>query len=103
MNKYIKEVIFENKQELYEDLTKLSESIKKITLKKKPFLIEFTGTARSGKTTAIDLIQDVFLKNGLKVLVVDEEYVKVTKEINHNRNKKMQIDILQYTNKLIEE
>ncbi len=29
MNKYIKEVIFENKQELYEDLTKLSESIKK--------------------------------------------------------------------------
>ena len=34
MNKYIKEVIFENKQELYEDLTKLSESIKKITLKK---------------------------------------------------------------------
>lgn len=103
MNKYIKEVIFENKQELYEDLTKLSESIKKITLKKKPFLIEFTGTARSGKTTAIDLIQDAFLKNGLKVLVVDEEYVKVTKEINHNRNKKMQIDSLQYTNKVIEE
>lgn len=103
MNKYIKEVIFENKQELYEDLTKLSESIKKITLKKKPFLIEFTGTARSGKTTAIDLIQDVFLKNGLKVLVVDEEYVKVTKEINHNRNKKMNVDSLQYTNNVIEE
>lgn len=103
MNKYIKEVIFENKQELYEDLTKLSENIKKITLKKKPFLIEFTGTARSGKTTAIDLIQDVFIKNGLKVLVVDEEYVKVTKEINHNRNKKMNVDSLQYTNNVIEE
>lgn len=103
MNKYIKEVIFENKQELYEDLTKLSENIKKITLKKKPFLIEFTGTGRSGKTTAIDLIQDVFIKNGLKVLVVDEEYVKVTKEINHNRNKKMNVDSLQYTNNVIEE
>ncbi len=103
MNKYIKEVIFENKQELYEDLTKLSENIKKITLKKKPFLIEFTGTGRSGKTTAIDLIQDVFIKNGLKVLAVDEEYVKVTKEINHNRNKKMNVDSLQYTNNVIEE
>lgn len=103
MDNYIKEVIFENKQELYEDLAKLSENIKKITVKEKPFLIEFTGTGRSGKTTAIDLIQDVFIKNGLKVLVVDEEYVKVTKEINHNRNKKMNVDSLQYTNNVIEE
>lgn len=103
MDNYIKEVIFKNKQELYENLAKLSENIKKITMKKKPFLIEFTGTGRSGKTTAIDLIQDVFIKNGLKVLAVDEEYVKVTKEINHNRNKKMNVDSLQYTNNVIEE
>lgn len=103
MDNYIKEIIFKNKQELYENLAKLSENIKKITIKKKPFLIEFTGTGRSGKTTAIELIQDVFIKNGLKVLAVDEEYVKVTKEINHNRNKKMNVDSLQYTNNVIEE
>lgn len=49
MNKYIKEVIFENKQELYEDLTKLSESIKKITLKKKPFLLNLQEQQEVGK------------------------------------------------------
>lgn len=103
MDNYIREVIFENKKELYDDLSKLSENIKKVSLKKKPFLVEFSGTGRSGKTTAIELIQDVFIKNGLKVLVVDEEYVKVTKEINHNRNKKMNVDSLKYTNSVIEE
>lgn len=103
MNDYIKNVIFKNKEDLYRNLKQLSENIKNISVKKRPFLIEFVGTCRSGKSTSIDLIQDVLIKNGLKVLVVDEEYVKITKEINHNRSKKMNVDSLEYTNNIIEE
>lgn len=103
MENYIKNVIFKNKEDLYNSLNQLSENIRDITLKKRPFLIEFIGTCRSGKSTSIDLIQDVLIKNGLNVLVVDEECVKITKEINHNRSKKMNMDSLKYTNNIIEE
>lgn len=103
MENYIRDVIFEGKEDLYFELDKLSENIKKIVLKKRPFLIEFTGTCRSGKSTSIELISDVLIKNGLKVLVVDEEYVGVTKDINHNRDKKMTTNSLDYTNNVIEE
>ena len=103
MEKYIKDIVFKDNKDLYNELIKLSEDIKKTSFKTKPFLIEFIGTCRSGKSTSIDLIQDVLIKNGLKVLVVDEEYVKLTKEINYDRNKKMNIDSLDYTNNIIEE
>lgn len=103
MENYIEDVIFKDNENLYNELIELSKNIKKLSFKNKPFLIEFLGTCRSGKSTSIDLIQDVLIKNGLKVLVVDEEYVKITKEINHDRNKKMNIDSLDYTNNIIEE
>lgn len=97
MEDYIKNVIFKNKKDLYNNLNQLSKNIKEISLKKKPFIIEFMGTCRSGKTTSIDLLQDVLTKNGLKVFIVDEEYVKITKGINHNRDKKMNTNSLEYT------
>lgn len=103
MEDYIKEYIFKNKVSRYNELVELNETLENIKFSKKPFLIEFLGSARSGKSTSIELIADVFRKHGLSVLVVDEETVKVTKEINKNRNKKMTVDSLNYTNQVIEE
>lgn len=103
LENYIKNVIFKNQKDLYDHLKELSENIKKISFKKRPILIEFIGTCRSGKSTSINLIQDVLIKNGLNVLVIDEEYVKITKEINQNRNMKMNTDSLKYTSDVINE
>lgn len=103
MEDYIKKHIFKNRQSRYKELVELNEQLENIKVNKKPFLIEFLGSARSGKSTSIELIADVLRKHGLKVLVVDEETVKLTKEINKNRNKKMNVDSLDYTNQVIEE
>lgn len=103
MEEYIRDVIFKDDEELYKNLRELSESIQEVKLNKKPFLIEFMGSCRSGKTSSIELIQDVLVKNGLRVLVIDEEYVSLTKEINNSRAKKMSINSLEYTNNIIEE
>lgn len=103
MEDYVKDYIFRNKKSRYKELVKLNQQLESINISKKPFLIEFLGTARSGKSTSIELIADVFRKHGLKVLVVDEETVKLTKEINKNRDQKMAVDSLDYTNQVIEE
>ncbi|MDE5539359.1 MAG: AAA family ATPase [Bacilli bacterium] len=103
MENYIKNTIYQGREELYENLVSLSKSLQNITLSKHPILMEFIGSCRSGKTTSIALIQDILIKHGVKVLVIDEEYIKLTKEINHNRDKKMNIDSLGYTNQVIEE
>lgn len=103
MENYIKDVIFKDKQERYNTLVELSERIRKVKVYNKPYLIEFLGSCRSGKSTSIKLIADVLRKNGLNVLVVDEEQIKLTKTINENREKKMNIDSLNYTNNIIQE
>ncbi|MCI8290781.1 MAG: AAA family ATPase [Clostridia bacterium] len=103
MQNYIKNVVFKENQERYNELVELSEKIKKIKIQNKPYLIEFLGSCRSGKSTSIKLIADVLRKNGLNVLIVDEEQVKLTKTINENREKKMNIDSLNYTNNVIQE
>lgn len=102
-NNYIKDVVFQNKEELYESLVDLNNKIKSIKKFNKPYIIEFAGTARSGKSTSIELIADVFRKNGFNVIVVDEEAVKLTKSINENRSQKMKINSLDYTNNIIKE
>ena len=103
MDDYIKDIIFKNNCDRYEELVELNSDIQKLSIKKRPYLIEFLGSARSGKSTTIELIADVFRKNGLKVSVVDEETVKLTKTINENRNQIMQVNSLDYTNNVIEE
>lgn len=103
MQNYIKDVVFKDNQERYNELVELSERIKNVKIHNKPYLIEFLGSCRSGKSTSIKLIADVLRKNGLNVWVVDEEQVKLTKTINENREKKMNIDSLNYTNNVIKE
>jgi len=103
MDNYIKETIFKDYQKRYQDIVLLNENIKNLKISKKPYLIEFLGSCRSGKSTSIELIADVFRKNGFKVLLVDEEKVKETKKVNENRNQKMSVDSLNYTQRVIEE
>ncbi len=103
MDEYIRDNIFKEYQSRYQDLVTLNQKIEDIKINRKPILIEFLGSARSGKSTSIELISDVLRKHGLKVFVVDEEKVKLTKVINESRSKKMQVDSLDYTNQVIDE
>lgn len=102
MDNYIRDIIFKDNKEIYNKLDILNKKIKNLKIKDKPYLIEFLGSSRSGKTTTIDLIVDVLRKNGLKVDKVDEESIRLTNNINKNRKEKMNINSLDYTNKIIE-
>ena len=53
---------------------------------KKPFVIEFTGTPRTGKTTIINNLYDLFTKAGMKVSMLEEFTTskKYKKEIKPN-------------------
>lgn len=76
-NNYLKDVIFADKLEYYEKLKKLHaqkeelKSLKQIT-PLKPFVIEFSGTPRTGKTTLINNLVDFFKKGGFNVKVIEE-------------------------------
>lgn len=74
---YIRKVIFKKKDKEYNELVKLH--YKKLELVKmkdivehKPYVIELTGTPRTGKTTIINTLEDFFRKGGFKVIVVPE-------------------------------
>ena len=43
-----------------------------IIVRERPFVVEFTGTPRSGKTTVINSLKDFFKKAGFKVVVIEE-------------------------------
>lgn len=74
---FIKEVIFEGNEAEYnilmnfhyrkEELYKLHKLIEKV-----PYVIEFTGTPRTGKTTLIHNLYDFFKKKGFTVEVLEE-------------------------------
>ena len=75
---YLKDTIFNGNQNGYskrmilqaqkEELLKL----KRFSNLQTPFVIEFTGTPRTGKTTAIQNITDFFTKGGFKVDSIEE-------------------------------
>ena len=97
-------IIFEENIDIYNELKNINNLLK-IRNKKmsKPILIEFLGSARSGKSTAIEKIVELFRKYNISVEVIDEEYIKITKDINKNPSKKQEVNSLDYTNKVIEE
>lgn len=78
INLYLKNVIFNGKQDYYEELIKLhnkKEELKKLKSLSKnigPYVIEFTGTPRTGKTTLIDNLEDFFKKGDFSVDVLEE-------------------------------
>jgi len=101
---YLEKVVFKGKEEIFQELKYINQELKDLEiLRKTPFLIEFAGPARSGKSTTISMITDILKKYNVKIEAVDEETVELTKKINNSREKKLNIDSLDYTHKLIEE
>lgn len=83
---YLKDTIFGDNSKYYLELKKLHAQkeellrLKKLCSLDRPFVIEFSGTPRTGKTTTINNLYDFFTKGGFDVSIVEEfttsEYYK---------------------------
>lgn len=77
-NLFLKDTIFVDNQDYYAKLRKLHagkielQRLKSLVTLPKPFVIEFTGTPRTGKTTTINNLYDFFKKGGFDVSLVEE-------------------------------
>jgi len=77
-NEYVKNVIFKDNIEEYNRLTQIHYrkeevfKLKKVLYKQTPYVIEFTGTPRTGKTSLINNLKDFFKKKGFNVEVLEE-------------------------------
>ncbi len=75
---YIKKIIFEKKSDEYKELLKIhykkEEIFKliKVLSNKFPYIIEFTGSPRTGKTSLINNLNDFFKKQGFAIEVLEE-------------------------------
>lgn len=114
---YLENNIFKNNSKLLNDLRDLHlKKAELLNLKQelksnKPYLIEFTGTPRTGKTTLINNINDFFKKGGFNSKIIEEfvsseYYNKVIKPFNKNRttfeiNRLIMKEIVKLANKEI--
>ena len=75
---YVKNVIFKDNIEEYKLLNKIHYrkeevfKLKKVLSNQIPYVIEFTGTPRTGKTSLIHNLKDFFKKKGFTVEVLEE-------------------------------
>lgn len=75
---FFRETIFADNQDYYEELRQLHaqkielQRLKSLVSLPKPFVIEFSGTPRTGKTTTINNLYDFFKKGGFDVSVIEE-------------------------------
>ncbi|MGN1357761.1 MAG: HD domain-containing protein [Bacilli bacterium] len=75
---FLKDTIFNDNQDYYTKLKKLHaqkielQKLKALCLLSKPFVIEFCGTPRTGKTTTINNLYDFFKKGGFNVSIIEE-------------------------------
>ena len=95
---YLKNIIFNDNEEYYKELKKLHamkielQRLKKLCPLDKSFVIEFSGTPRTGKTTTINNLYDFFKKGGFSISIIEEfttsKYFKeVFKQKYKNSNK----------------
>lgn len=81
----------------------------KNTLKKRPYVIEFTGTPRTGKTSIIKKLEEFFKKGGFKVFVIEEfttsTYYKenLYKKLKNEYKNVVNTEIPKYVNKQLDE
>lgn len=74
---FLRDTIFEN-SDYYQKLKILNaqktelQKLKDLCHLPKPFIIEFCGTPRTGKTTTINNLYDFFKKGGFKISIVEE-------------------------------
>lgn len=86
---YVRNIIFKDNLEEYNILKKIHYrkeeifKLKNILSKKMPYVIEFTGTPRTGKTSLINNLMDFFKKAGFNVCLLEEftTSLKYKKEI----------------------
>ncbi len=75
---FLRDTIFVDYQDYYAKLKKLHaqkielQRLKSFVTLPKPFVIEFTGTPRTGKTTVINNLYDFFKKGGFDVSLIEE-------------------------------
>lgn len=75
---FLRDTIFVDNQDYYAKLKQLHASkielqrLKALVTLPKPFVIEFSGTPRTGKTTIINNIYDFFKKGGFDVSLIEE-------------------------------
>ena len=75
---YLKDVVFEDNPKYYQKLKSLHasklelEQLKTYSSLDRPFIIEFTGTPRTGKTSTISSLYDFFKKGGFNIKVIEE-------------------------------
>lgn len=75
---YLKNTIYNDNLDYYNKLKKLhaqKEELKKLNSicpLNKPYVIEFTGTPRTGKTTTINNLYDFFKKGGFSIKIIEE-------------------------------
>ncbi len=77
-NEYVKTIIFKENIDEYNLLKNIHYrkeevfKLKNVLSKKKPYVIEFTGTPRTGKTSLINNLKDFFKKKGFSVCIIEE-------------------------------
>ena len=75
---YLRDTIFDDNREYYEKLKKLHaqkvelQKLKALCTLSKSFVIEFSGTPRTGKTTTINNLYDFFKKGGFNTAIIEE-------------------------------
>lgn len=75
---FLKDTIFGDYENYYKKLKKLHaqkmelQKLKALVTLPKPFVIEFSGTPRTGKTTTIHNLYDFFKKGGFDVSLIEE-------------------------------
>ncbi len=75
---FLKDVVFQKETKYYQKLRQLHakkqelEHLKSLCKLEKPFVIEFCGTPRTGKTTTISNLYDFFKKGGFKTKFLEE-------------------------------
>lgn len=75
---YLRDTIFDDNSEYYEKLKKLHaqkvelQKLKALCSLPKSFVIEFSGTPRTGKTTTINNLYDFFMKGGFNTTIIEE-------------------------------
>lgn len=75
---YLKDTIFNDNKDYYDKLKKLHaqkvelERLRNLCKLTKPFVIEFSGTPRTGKTTTINNLYDFFKKGDFDITIIEE-------------------------------
>lgn len=90
--------IFENDIDYYTELKKLHAmkeeliKLKQLSKLEKPYIIEFSGTPRTGKTSTINNLYDFFKKGGFNVRLI-EEFTTSKRYREYSKNKYKDLNI----------